>query len=61
MDDCPSAHFRPLVYSLAFFHAAIQERQKYGKIGWNVKYDFNDSDFQISMDCLNTYLAKAHL
>ncbi|CAL6054637.1 Dynein_heavy chain [Hexamita inflata] len=61
MASCPSQYFRPLVYSLAFFHAAIQERQKYGKIGWNIAYDFNDSDFQISMDCLNTYLTKAHV
>ena len=45
--SCPHPAFRSLVYVLAFFHAVVQERRKYGKIGWNVPYDFNESDFQV--------------
>ncbi|KAI9223372.1 dynein heavy chain and region D6 of dynein motor-domain-containing protein [Blastocladiella britannica] len=52
--------FRPLAYVLAFFHAVVQERSKYGKIGWNVKYDFNESDFRVSFSILKTYLAKSN-
>ncbi|TNJ29738.1 IAD-1alpha dynein heavy chain [Giardia muris] len=59
--ECPSPYFRPLVYTLAFFHATIQERQKFGKLGWNVKYDFNASDFVISFELLKTFLTKAFL
>jgi len=44
---------------LAFFHATIQERKKYGKIGWNIKYDFNDSDFKISFRLIVLYMNKA--
>eukprot|EP00702_Spironucleus_salmonicida_P008256 EST49547.1 Dynein heavy chain [Spironucleus salmonicida] len=61
LSACPSPYFRPLIFTLAFFHASIQERQKFGKIGWNVKYDFNDSDFAISLDVISTYLTNAHL
>uniref|UniRef100_A0A8C9TU55 Dynein axonemal heavy chain 10 n=1 Tax=Scleropages formosus TaxID=113540 RepID=A0A8C9TU55_SCLFO len=58
--SCPHPAFRTLVFVLAFFHAVVQERRKYGKIGWNVPYDFNESDFQVCMEILNTYLTKAH-
>ena len=51
--------FRPLVWVLALFHAVVQERRKYGKLGWNVSYDFNETDFRISMALIATYLTKA--
>ncbi|XP_021567645.1 dynein heavy chain 10, axonemal [Carlito syrichta] len=59
LDQCPHPAYKPLVYVLAFFHAVVQERRKFGKIGWNVYYDFNESDFQVCMEILNTYLTKA--
>ena len=59
--DCPHPAFKSLVFDLAFFHAVVQERRKYGKIGWNVSYDFNESDFQVCMDILRTYLTKANV
>ncbi|KAJ3097104.1 Dynein heavy chain 10, axonemal [Phlyctochytrium planicorne] len=58
LEDCMHETFKPLVYVLAFFHAVQQERGKYGKIGWNVKYDFNESDFRVSLTILRTYLNK---
>ena len=60
LSECPSKSFKPLVYTLAFFHAVVQERRKYGKIGWNVSYDFNESDFRVSMMLIETYLTKSH-
>jgi len=60
LDSCPHEAYRPLVYVLAFFHAVVQERRKYGKLGWNVAYDFNNSDFDVSRRLLGMYLTKAH-
>lgn len=59
LSDCPHQSFSPLVYVLGFFHAVVQERRKYGKIGWNIAYDFNESDFRVCMTLLNTYLTKS--
>lgn len=58
LEECPTKEFKSLVYVLAFFHAVIQERKKFGKIGWNVSYDFNESDFRISFRLISMYLNK---
>lgn len=57
--ECPHPAFPALVFVLGFFHAVVQERRKYGKIGWNIGYDFNESDHRVCMQILNTYLTKA--
>jgi dynein heavy chain, axonemal len=59
-DECPHPSYKPLVFVLTFTHAVLLERRKFGKIGFNVAYDFNESDFQISRRLLGLYLSKAH-
>jgi dynein heavy chain len=59
LSDCKHFAFRPLTYVLSFLHAIVLDRRKYGKIGWNVNYDFNESDFKISLRLLNLYLTKS--
>lgn len=58
LNSCPHWAFKPLVYVLSFFHAIVQDRRKFGKMGWNVAYDFNESDFKISMKLEQLYLQK---
>ncbi|XP_050294970.1 dynein axonemal heavy chain 10 [Anthonomus grandis grandis] len=59
LNSCAHPAFKSLVYVLAFFHAVVQERRKYDKIGWNICYDFNESDFNVCVQILDTYLTKA--
>lgn len=40
--------YQKLLFSLAFFHATILERRKFGAIGWNIPYEWMNSDFETS-------------
>jgi len=43
---------------LAVFHAVTLERRKFGAIGWNIPYEWMNSDFETSNAHLRMYLAE---
>jgi dynein heavy chain len=50
--------YKKMLFSLAMFHAIIQERRKFGPLGWNIRYEFNGSDIEVSMMTLKMYIEE---
>jgi dynein heavy chain, axonemal len=51
----PSSYKR-LLFGLAWFHAILLERRKFKSLGFNIPYDFNESDFAICHDLIIAFL-----
>jgi len=50
--------YKRLLFGLAFFHAVILERRKFGAIGWNIPYEWMNSDLEICKRQLKMYLEE---
>merc|ERR1711968_4051 len=50
--------WKKLSFGLCFFSALVQERRKFGPLGWNVRYGFDESDVQTSISVLERFVTE---
>jgi dynein heavy chain, axonemal len=57
LEDCKEPDvFKKLLFGFSLFHAIIQDRRKFGPIGWNIPYEFTNEDLTVCRKQLKSLL-----
>merc|ERR1711988_1092304 len=56
-----SEEWRPMLYALCFMHSIVQERRKFGPLGFCVPYEFNGTDLEASAMYLRNHMTEVEL
>jgi dynein heavy chain, axonemal len=58
-EDCSKPEiYKKLLFGFAFFHAIVQDRRKFGPIGWNIPYAFTNEDLTVSRRQLKIFIEE---
>lgn len=52
----PLDQWRSMVFAVCFMHSIVQERRKFGPLGFCIPYEFNNSDLEASLGYIEKHL-----
>ena len=61
LERIETQQWRTLLYAICFLHSVVQERRKFGPLGWCVPYEYNDGDLTACITFLEKHLYTGNL
>jgi dynein heavy chain len=59
--DTQPKEWRQLLFSLCFLHSVVQERRKFGSLGWGIPYEYNNGDLTACILFLEKHLYNGNI
>jgi len=53
--------WKSMLYACCFLHTIVQERRKFGPLGFNIPYEFNHADLEASVTYMRTHMVDVEL
>jgi dynein heavy chain len=61
LERVETSQWRQLVFALCFLHSIVQERRKFGPLGWCIPYEYNAGDLTAILQFLEKHLYSTAL